>query len=200
MLDVRDLGFDYPLKPLLHGVRFTLLPGNLLHLRGGNGAGKTTLLKLLAGLYLPTEGSIFYCGHDILDDRAAYQQSLGFVGHKTGVSRLLTVQEQVRFDRDLLGLECPIDEVLASFALEGLRDIPCGLLSVGQQRRVGLLRIVLSSAPLWLLDEPLVGLDKDATSLFMDFVMKHLAKQGMVIMSSHQTLPCLRDTYQEYAL
>lgn len=200
MLDVRDLGFDYPLKPLLHGVRFTLLPGNLLHVQGGNGAGKTTLLKLLAGLLLPTEGSIFYGGQDIQDDRAAYQQSFGFVGHKTGVSRLLTVQEQVRFDRDFFGLECPIDEVLASFALDGLGDIPCGLLSVGQRRRVGLLRLFFSSAPLWLLDEPFVGLDKDATALFMGYVKKHLAEQGMVIMTSHQTLPFSKDTYQEYVL
>ena len=200
MLEVRDLEFDYPDKRLLNQVRFTVPPGGVLHIQGGNGVGKTTLLQLLAGLLLPTEGDICYQGRSIADDRQAYQRTLCYVGHKTGVSRMLTVREQLRFELGRGWGTASFDEVATSFGLDGLLDSTCGLLSVGQRRRVGLLRLVLSEASLWLLDEPLVGLDQEAEALLMACVTKHLLQKGLVVMTSHQPLPYLPLGYQEYSL
>ncbi len=200
MLEVIDLGFDYPDKQVLHGIQFTVNPGCILHLRGGNGAGKTTLLKLLAGILHPVHGDIRYDGHSITENIAAYQQHICYVGHKTGVSQLLTVRENCRFelhrDQSILSFE----EMINLFSLQGLEDVGCNLLSVGQRRRVGLLRLLMSNAPLWLLDEPLVGLDKDAISLLMASLTKHQTRGGQIILTSHQNLPLRQENFQEYCL
>lgn len=197
MLDVIDLHFDYSEKPLLHHVQFSLNAGHLLHVRGHNGAGKTTLLKLLAGLLHPTEGSIHYRGLDIMDNMAEYQQSMCYVGHKTGVSQVLTVREHCQFERKSL---IPFDRLIKRFALTGLEDISCGLLSVGQRRRVGLLRLLMSSAPLWLLDEPLAALDQDSVIILMDCFAEHLDAGGQIIVTSHQPLPLHDRACQDYCL
>ncbi len=200
MLQVERLDFDYSDKPLLQGVQFSVNAGCLLHLRGGNGAGKTTLLKLLAGILRPTQGDIRYSGHSIIKDVAAYQQNICYVGHKAGVSQSLTVRENCRFELRRNRHTLPFEQFIKSFALEGLDDVPCGLLSVGQRRRVGLLRLAMSEASLWLLDEPLVALDQDAVAILMVSLNKHLARGGLVVLTSHQDLPLSQGNYQEYRL
>lgn len=200
MLEVSNLDFDYPDKQVLHRVEFTVNPGCILHLRGGNGAGKTTLLKLLAGILHPERGDIRYCGHTITEDIATYQQHICYVGHKTGVSQLLTVRENCRFELHRDQSILSFDEMIKYFSLQGLEDVACNLLSVGQRRRVGLLRLLMSNAPLWLLDEPLVGLDKEAISLLIASLTKHQARGGQIVLTSHQNLPLGKENYQEYCL
>jgi heme exporter protein A len=200
MLDVINLNFDYTDKPLLQNVQFQVEAGQLLHLQGDNGAGKTTLLKLLAGLLQPALGEIRYQGQDIRDHLAEYQQSLCYVGHKTGVSHVLTVRENCQFDLQR-GKHCmPFEALISRFSLKGLEDVPCGLLSAGQQRRVGLLRILMSDALLWLLDEPLVALDQDAAMILMDCFAEHLDKGGMIVLTSHQALPEFDRNCRDYRL
>ena len=200
MLEVKHLDFDYPDKQLLQGVEFTVPAGCLLHLRGGNGAGKTTLLKLLSGMLYPTQGEIQYGGRSIHDNLSVYQQNVCYVGHKSGVSQLLTVQENCRFDLHQDNQSLPFDDLIKSFALSGLEDVQCGLLSVGQRRRVGLLRLAMTHASLWLLDEPLVALDNEAIVFLMTALNNHLSRGGLVVLTSHQNLPPGQVNYQEYLL
>lgn len=98
MLEVINAGFDYSDTPVLQGVQFSLSAGHLLHISGCNGAGKTTLLKLLAGILQPAVGEIRYHGESITKNRVEYQQALCYVGHKSGVSPLLTVRENLRYN------------------------------------------------------------------------------------------------------
>lgn len=199
MLDVCALSFDYQDKPLLNKVQFSLAAGELLHLRGANGAGKTTLLKLLAGLLQPNEGEIHYDGESISNDCSAYQRKLCYVGHKSGLNPLLTVKENCFFDMHWGRRYLSFENLLESYGLQGLADEPCYLLSAGQRRRVGLLRIAMTDASLWLLDEPLIALDAAAIQTLMTCLENHLAQGGQVIMTSHQSLP-YRHTYLEYSL
>ena len=200
MLEVMNMAFDYPEKSVLQGVDLVVNPGTLLHLCGANGSGKTTLLKLLAGLLHPTEGDIRFRGNSISKALSDYQQQLCYVGHKTGISLLLTVRENCQFELRRQLNTPPLDELIPLFSLEGLEDIPCYLLSVGQRRRVGLLRLLMSDAPIWLLDEPLVALDKETITSLMQLLDKHLSRGGLVVLSSHQNLPLRHENYQEYLL
>ncbi|KTD29414.1 cytochrome c biogenesis heme-transporting ATPase CcmA [Legionella maceachernii] len=199
MLDVQALSFDYQEKPVLNKVQFSLAPGQFLHLRGANGVGKTTLFRLLAGLLKPNEGEIFYEGESIYRNLVTYQRKLCYVGHKTGLNPLLTVKENCYFDMHWGRRNVRLDELLAQFGLPGLEDEPCYLLSAGQRRRVGLLRLMMTDASLWLLDEPLVALDTTAIQTVMTCLEKHLAQGGQVILTSHQALP-FHQPYQEYSL
>lgn len=198
MLDVIDLGFDYLEQPLLNEVTFHLPVGGLLHLKGANGAGKTTLLKLIAGLYRPIQGEIQFSGKSIHQDLASYQHQLCFVGHKTGSNPGLTLRENCFFD--LHYQEDSIEELAAIFKLEPHLDSPCGLLSAGQRRQVGLLRLWMSAAKLWLLDEPLVALDDTALNLIMAKIDSHRKQGGAVLLTSHQKLPLSSSAYEEYCL
>lgn len=205
MLDVINLDFDYEDRPLLNKVAFHLPAGGLLHLRGANGSGKTTLLKLIAGLYHPTQGEIQFLGENIAKDRAAYQRQLCFVGHKTGINPHLTLRENCFFDLHYssslaAGILHPFAELAAIFKLDPYLDVPCGLLSAGQRRQVGLLRLWMSAAKLWLLDEPLVALDDRAIQQVSNKIEAHRAQGGAVLVTSHQQLPFNRSNYEEYCL
>ncbi|KTC81336.1 cytochrome c biogenesis heme-transporting ATPase CcmA [Legionella brunensis] len=200
MLEIRALGFDYQDKPLLSQVTFTLKAGQLLHLRGSNGAGKTTLLRLLAGLLNPLEGEIHYEGQPIMNNLTAYQQQLCYVGHRTGINPLLTVEENCFFDMHWGRRDIDLSALLKDFGLHGLRDEISAHLSAGQRRRVGLLRIVMTNARLWLLDEPLVALDKEAINRFMQTLENHLYQGGQIILTSHQNLPSSKIDCLEYCL
>lgn len=197
MLDVSNLDFDYSEQSVLRGVGFHLNPGSLLHLRGDNGAGKTTLLKILAGLLRPTQGQISYHGQSIWDNLAEFQQSLCYVGHKNGMSQLLTVREYCKYEFAQMD---KFEKVINRFNLKGLEDASCALLSVGQRRRVGLLRILMSNASLWLLDEPLVGLDQQSITVLVSCFSEHLDAGGQIILTSHQEIPLNNRIHEEYVL
>ncbi|MGC1181687.1 heme ABC exporter ATP-binding protein CcmA [Legionella sp.] len=198
MLDVINLNFDYQDQPLLNKVSFHLPAGSLLHLCGANGSGKTTLLKLIAGLYTPANGEIKFSGQNIHQSLTAYQRQLCFVGHKTGINPSLTLRENCFFD--LHHNERSIEELISIFNLKSHLDLPSGLLSAGQRRQVGLLRLWMSDTPLWLLDEPLVALDDTALKLIMVKINIHIEQGGSVLMTSHQKLPLNPSAYQEYCL
>lgn len=200
MLDVKHLCFDYDDKSLLHNIEFNLDSGCMLHLRGSNGAGKTTLLKLLAGMLKPHCGEIYYQQQPIVRDISAYQRMLCYVGHKAGISQLLTVRENCYFSLQRTINVTAFDELLVRFALSELDDVPCGVLSAGQRRRVGLLKLMMSDATLWLLDEPLVALDQHAIELLMECFKEHLLSGGQIVVTSHQTIPLSDMPYQEYCL
>lgn len=199
MLKITNLHFDYQDKLFLRDIHIMLQKGGLLHLRGANGAGKTTLLRLIAGLFEADSGQIAINGMTIAENPLGYRQQLCFVSHKSGLNPYLTVLETLDFDlqgqttRDLAFL-------LSEFNLETLASSRCGNLSAGQQRRVALSRLLLSSAGLWLLDEPLVALDETSIQRLILQIEKHRASGGAVVLTSHQALPAALADYQEYYL
>lgn len=200
MLAVANLSFNYHDKPLLKSIQFNLPTGKLLHLRGNNGSGKTTLLQLLAGLRYPQEGEIRYNGHLISDDLQNYQRQLCFVGHKLGFNPNLTIRENCFFDCDEGPKNASLEDLLLKFNLQGLDNLLFYALSAGQKRRAGLLRLALSQANIWLLDEPLVTLDKDTIVQLMSLLKNHLLQGGQIILTSHQALPLDGVDCLEYVL
>lgn len=200
MLEVIDLDFDYQEQPLIQKVSFNIPEGGLLHLKGANGAGKTTLLKLIAGLHQPVQGQIRFKGQPISNHLATYQRELCFVGHKTGINPYLTVRENCYFDMHYEPENQNSVNLASIFKLDNFLDQPCGLLSAGQRRQVGLLRLWMAEKALWLLDEPLVALDETALTTLMDKIDNHRSRGGAVLLTSHQNLPLRDDKYQEYHL
>lgn len=200
MLQVTNLTFEYLDTPILNKIQFSLEAGNLLHLSGPNGAGKTTLLRLLAGILHPRDGAIFWKGADIQSGLEAYQSELCYLGHKLGLSLALTVAENCFYAPSGWNHSIDFTQQLTQFGLAGHADSPCRTLSEGQRRRVALLRLSTSKARLWLLDEPWVALDTNAREALTLCLQAHLSKAGMVIMTSHQSLPdCFHDA-KVYAL
>jgi len=169
------------------GLSFAVPAGGALLLAGPNGAGKSTLLRLLAGLLPPASGRLLWHGEDALADPAAHAGRVAFLGHRDAVKPGLTARENLRFAARLAGFDP--DAALASVALDGLANLPARMLSAGQTRRLALARVVLSPAPLWLLDEPTLGLDAAAVERLGGLLAAHRARGGIVIAATHLPLP-----------
>lgn len=174
-------------RPVFKDLSLSIAPGEAIVLAGPNGSGKSTLLRLLAGLVRPVAGCVLWQDQDVLDDLAAHAGRIAYVGHLDGVKPGLTVTENLHFFATIA--RRPIGPALAAMALQPLADLPSRMLSAGQKRRLALSRLMLSSAPLWLLDEPTLGLDAASIGRFGHMLATHRQTGGMVIAATHIPLP-----------
>ncbi|GBQ48879.1 heme ABC exporter ATP-binding protein CcmA [Acetobacter ghanensis] len=171
---------------VLDGVSLRLNAGDAMLLTGPNGAGKSTLLRVLAGLRKPDSGLLTWNGQSIFDDRAAHAERVAYIGHQDALKPGLTVTENLRlFTRPGANMA----EALEAMDLLPLANLPARLLSAGQKRRTALARVLLAQAPLWLLDEPSLGLDSAAITLLGNAMTAHRARGGMLIATTHVPLP-----------
>jgi heme exporter protein A len=187
MLEARDLACLRGERVIFAGLSFRIESGEALLLVGANGAGKSTLLRLLAGLLAPAEGQLLWDGQDALADRAAHAARLRYLSHQDALKPALTARENLSFFARLWGGDA--DAALAALALGPLAELPARVLSSGQKRRLALARLALAPAPLWLLDEPTVGLDAASVERLGGLLARHRAAGGMVLAATHLPLP-----------
>lgn len=179
---------------MFEALSFELAPGDALVLRGPNGSGKSTLLRLLAGFLRPAAGVLAWCGQSIAASAPEHRARLHFVGHADPLKPLLSVEENLRFAAGLAGGSPDLPAALAGFALERLAATPVRFLSAGQKRRANLARLLATARPLWLLDEPGVGLDAASRAGLEQAVTRHRTAGGVCVLATHGDVS-VRDAY-----
>ena len=183
-LEAKNLSCERGGRMVFQNLNFEIAAGEFAELRGPNGAGKSSLLRLLAGLNVPESGSLIFEGGQ---DEATIAEHAHYIGHSEANKPALTVQENLKFWSELLG--APLNPNATSFFnLDGLADDQALLLSAGQKRRLALTRLVLAHRPIWLLDEPSVGLDTASLILLQNQIRSHVATGGIVIAATHTDL------------
>lgn len=187
MLEGRDLACWRGERAVFAGLSFTLPPGGALLLVGANGAGKSSLLRLLAGLVPLAEGELLWQGQDALADRVAHAARLRYLSHQDALKPSLSARENLSFFARLWGGDT--EAALDSVGLSDLAELPARVLSSGQKRRLALARLALAPAPLWLLDEPTVGLDAASVERLGLLLAAHRAAGGAVMAATHLPLP-----------
>lgn len=175
-------------RMVLRDVSFSLGSGQALLLKGPNGAGKSTLLRAIAGLLPLASGHILRGAVDITVDPDSHRAGLMYIGHGLGLKAALTARENLTFWRAAMDGVGAVEAALAAFSLAPIADMAVGRLSAGQQRRVSLARLLLTDAPLWLLDEPTVTLDTAAIGQLIMLMDRHCGQGGMIIAATHQDL------------
>lgn len=195
MLEVVDLECVRGDRTLISGLGFSLSPGELMHLHGHNGSGKTTLMRTICGLIKQSAGSVLWKGENCQQLGEEFNRELLYVGHKNGIKDDLNAIENLLINCRLAGIAVTRErawEVLEQMGLRGHEDLPARVLSQGQKRRVTLARLLLSEAPLWILDEPFTALDVAAVDFLQSVISAHLARGGMVILTTHQEVSLTR--------
>ncbi len=164
---------------------FDLEDGGALVLAGPNGSGKSSLIRVMAGLIRPFAGQLAWDGEDVFDDIQAHSDRLLYVGHANAIKAPLTVRENLTFWAELSECVDKVDEALGALDLMAIADNPGRILSSGQRRRLNLARLLVSDRPLWILDEPTVGLDVASCRDLENLIANHRQSGGMVILSTH---------------
>lgn len=189
MLSTNQLSCIRGDRTLFSDLSFTLSPGQLLHIKGPNGSGKTTLFRAICGLFLPQQGNILWNNESIKSLDEDYRRAFLYLGHQNGIKDDLNGLENLTLSSRLDESEVSNEQIrnaLGKMGLAGFEDLPTKMLSQGQKRRVALTRLLLNSAPLWILDEPFVALDTDAVEFLQSVIADKLQHGGMVMLTSHQ--------------
>ena len=191
MLSIHDLACERGERLLFRNLDFDLATGEALLVRGGNGRGKTSLLRILCGLSEPAAGMVRWRGQPISQAHEQYGREMAYIGHANGIKDDLTPLENLRLAAALGGRDLDNETAMAALERVGLSrclDFPARVLSFGQRRRVALAGLMTAGALLWILDEPLTGLDVQGVAMVEQMIRDHVVAGGLVIMTTHQPL------------
>ena len=173
-------------KEALRGVSLTRNRGEIFGLLGVNGAGKTTLSSLLAGIHLPTSGTILYEGNPIYADLVNYKKLIGYCPQKPNLDMTLTLEENLLFTGCYYGIPYTIVKervatLISQFELQEYAGAKAAVLSGGYKQRFLLARALMHQPKLLILDEPTVGLDPHIRNQLWDLIVA-LKQQGTAIL------------------
>lgn len=169
-LTAKDLACRRGDRLLFRGLALDLAGGQALQASGPNGMGKSSLIRILAGLLRPYAGCV------------ERQGMIGLIDERPALDEHLPLGKALGFWRGMDGQA----NVPAALGLADLMDVPVRFLSTGQRKRAALARLTGQQAAVWLLDEPLNGLDRDAVAAVEAIVAAHCASGGIAVIASHQ--------------
>ncbi|MCB5203603.1 ABC transporter ATP-binding protein [Neorhizobium sp. T786] len=182
-------------------VNLTVPDGTFVCLLGPSGCGKTTLMRMIAGLDLPTKGSITLGGEDITEV-PTHKRNLGMVFQSLALFPHLTVGENIAYALRIRGMpkadqQKRVDELLAMIDLAGFSDRSVNKLSGGQRQRVAIARALAISPKLFLLDEPLSALDaklREAMQVELRQLQQQLGITTIVVTHDQREAMTMADT------
>ncbi len=164
--------------------------GELFGFIGPNGAGKTTTIKLMTGILTPDEGTVTMAGHDMAKDRLAAQRLIGFVPDGNDLYDRLTGMEYLNFLADIYQVSPQqrknhIEKYLDIFDLKDAIGNQVRTYSKGMKQKLVVIGALIHNPPVWILDEPLGGLDPRASHLLKEEMKRHCEAGNTVFFSTH---------------
>lgn len=182
-ISVRGLRKSFGSTCVVDGVSFEIQTGELIALLGPSGSGKSTVLRIIAGLEMPDEGSVFLSGRDATHTRVQ-DRGIGFVFQNYALFRHMNVGENIAFGLSVRKMprgeiQTAVREMLSRMQLEGLAERYPSQLSGGQRQRVALARALAPNPKLLLLDEPFGALDAKVRLELREWIRK-LHKQDEI--------------------
>ena len=192
MIEIRDLTKRYGDFTAVDGLSLTAPPGEIFGFLGPNGAGKTTTIRVVAGLSLPTSGSVIVNGIDVIAEPVRAKSIMGYVPDRPYLYEKLTGRELLHFVADLYRRawsECEprAVEMLRYFDLGDWIDARIENLSHGMKQKLVLVSALVHDPAVLVIDEPMVGLDALAQKQ-VKVLLRDLARAGKTVFLTTHTL------------
>jgi ABC-2 type transport system ATP-binding protein len=190
LLKIEQLTGGYTKKPVLKDVSFTVESGKMVGLIGLNGAGKSTTIKHIIGLMEPKKGSISINGMTLQEQPTAYRSQFSFIPETPILYEELTLYEHLELTAMAYGLdrqtfEKRLPPLLKEFRMEKkLKWFPAHF-SKGMKQKVMIMCAFLVEPPLYIIDEPFVGLDPLGIRSLLDLIQSRKEKGAGILMSTH---------------
>lgn len=192
MLKISHLVKTYPKsdRVAVNDISIELRPGEIFGFLGQNGAGKSTTIKCLTGILPFDSGTIEICGYDIQKEPIKAKMLMGYVPDNHSVYEKLTGREYVNYVADLYKVPSDLrtermDRFAKLFKLEFAMDKQIKSYSHGMKQKICIIAALIHEPKLWVLDEPMMGLDPQSTAEIIAHMREHCAKGNTVFFSSH---------------
>ncbi|MGP6138945.1 MULTISPECIES: ABC transporter ATP-binding protein [unclassified Jeotgalibaca] len=197
-LYITDLTGGYSAIPVLNNISFSVKAGELTGLIGLNGAGKSTTIKHIIGLMQPFAGTITINDMNIKQNPKAYRQSFAFVPETPVLYEELTFKEHIELTALAYGIEkeaamAKAIRYIKAFRLEEKLDWFPAYFSKGMKQKVMLVCAFMVDAPVYVIDEPFLGLDPLGIYTFREIVKEKKAQGAAILMSTHVLSAAERD-------
>ena len=182
LLECHHLYKSYDDKEVLNDINLKITKGKIIGLLGKNGTGKTTLIKLINDLLTPTKGTIKVNGKEI---GVNSKISISYLPERTYLNKQMTIREVINYFSDFYN---NFDAAKAMMLLKDLKlDINQKLtkMSKGMQEKVQLILVMSRNADLYILDEPLGGIDPATRDYILDTILNNFNENASVIISTH---------------
>ena len=192
MIDLQQVTKTYAKngKKAVENLTLRVDGGELFGFIGPNGAGKTTTIKLMTGILTPDEGTVTMAGHRMDQDRLTAQRLIGFVPDGNDLYDRLTGMEYLNFMADIYQVDAAqrkahIEKYLDLFTLEDAINNQIRSYSKGMKQKLVVIGALIHNPPVWILDEPLNGLDPRAAHLLKEEMIRHCQAGNTVFFSTH---------------
>ena len=164
--------------------------GQIYGFLGPNGAGKSTIIKSIVGIQTITDGAIEVCGYDVATQSVQAKRQIGFVPDHYALYERLTAREYINYIADLYEVGKDernerLDRMIKRFELEHAIDNPIKTYSHGMKQKVTIMAALIHNPKVWILDEPLTGLDPNSIFQVKECMKEHAAEGNIVFFSSH---------------
>ena len=185
----KNVSKNYGQLKAVKGITLSIEEGDFFGLLGPNGAGKSTLINMLAGLVMPTSGSIKAMGFDVIKDYQNARHSLGIVPQELVFDPFFNLREMLRFQAGYFGKgksnDVWVDEIIERLDLSSKASTNMRMLSGGMKRRALIAQAIVHKPPVIVLDEPTAGVDVELRQRLWSFI-KELNKEGhTIVLTTH---------------
>ena len=189
MLLVQNISLRRSNKKIFEDISLSLGSNKIIILKGNNGSGKTTFLKVILNLLEPSSGSIYWKGKILKNNLYDFYNNVTYVADKTSSLKQLTVFENINIWKRLFLSNIDfdkLDNILRILNLHNYLKSKVGILSLGEIKKLELIRLIIENKKIWILDEPLTNLDLDSISVIGQTFEDHCKNEGSIIFTSHQ--------------
>ncbi len=190
MIEIKNLTKKYGENFALKDLNLTINDGEIFGLIGHNGAGKSTTIKALVSIIEPTSGEIYIDGKKLAENRLSCKRNIGYVADTPDLFLKLSADEYWEFIANAYGLtkeekEARLSALLSLFDLLDNRYDTIESFSHGMRQKVFVVGALISNPKIWILDEPMTGLDPQAAFDLKGMMRKHADAGNIVLFSTH---------------